>query len=158
HVNAVIRPPGSPWMKDAKPFVPYTPPASARDGQPDAGDPQAGNPNIEFLVGYSPGMELQRFDVDHSAKLIPAVSYIVWKLHYTANGKSAAEDQTKIGLTLAAEPPKKRFMSATASSWQWEIPAGDPNYEGKARLTFGEPVTLVSLQPHLHLRGKDMTV
>jgi hypothetical protein len=49
-------------------------------------------------------------------------------------------------------------MSAVAASWKWEIPAGDPNYEGHARLTFGEPVELVFIQPHMHVRGKDMTI
>src|SRR6202030_520366 len=41
HIPTVIRPPGSPWMKGAKPFVPYVPPPSAHDGQPDVDDPQA---------------------------------------------------------------------------------------------------------------------
>jgi hypothetical protein len=44
------------------------------------------------------------------------------------------------------------------NSAKWEIPPGDPNYEGHARLTFGEPVELVFVQPHMHVRGKDMTV
>ena len=29
HVVVFVRPPGSQWMKDAKPFVPYIPPMSA---------------------------------------------------------------------------------------------------------------------------------
>lgn len=158
HITAVIRPPGSPWMKDAKPFVPYVPPSSARDGQPDVDDPQASSFNVEFLAGYSPGMQPQRFDVDNAAKLIPAGSDIVLQLHYQPNGKAASTDQTRVGLTLAKEAPRKRMMSATASGWQWTIAPGDANAEGHARLTFGEPVELVSLQPHMHLRGKDMTV
>ena len=43
-------------------------------------------------------------------------------------------------------------------SANFTIPPGDPNYEGHAKLTFGEPVELVFLQPHMHVRGKDMTV
>lgn len=156
HELAVVRPPGSQWMKDAKPFVPYIPPLPSEDGN----DPQAQpvNMSYELLAGYSPGMQPQRFDGDHSAKLIPAGSDIVLQVHYTPNGKNAMQDQTRVGLTLASEPPAKRFMSAVAASWKWEIPAGDPNYEAHARLTFGEPVELVFIQPHMHLRGKDMTV
>ena len=100
----------------------------------------------------------QRFDAEGAAKLIPAGYDIVLQLHYQPNGKTATSDQTRIGLRLAKEPPLKRMMSATASGWQWAIPPGDANYEAHARLTFGEPVELVSLQPHMHLRGKDMTV
>jgi hypothetical protein len=103
-------------------------------------------------------MQPQRFDTEGAAKLIPAGSDIVLQLHYQPNGKTPTNDQTRVGLALAKEPPSKRTMSATASGWQWTIPPGDANYEGHARLTFGEPVELVSLQPHMHLRGKDMTV
>ena len=111
-----------------------------------------------MLAGYAPGMQPQRFDIDHSAKLVPAGSDIVLQIHYTPNGKTVVEDQTKLGLELATEPPVKRFMSAVANAWHWSIPPGDPNYEAKGSLTFGEPVELVFVQPHMHLRGKDMTI
>ncbi len=160
HINAIVRPPGEPWLRDVKPGVFYIPDPNAHEGQPDSHDPQAAliDANDEFLVGYAPGMQAQRFDLDRSAKMIPAGSDIVLQIHYTANGKTAVEDRPRIGLTLAQAPPLKRFYSATAVSWRWEIPPGDPNYEGHAKLTFGEPVTLVSIQPHMHLRGKDMTI
>jgi len=156
HMSAIVRPPGERWMREATPGVPYFPPGGA---QPDT-DMQAGliTMNDEFLVGYSPGMQPQRFDIDRSAKLIPAGSDIVLQVHYTPNGRTPVDDLTKIGLTLAKTPPPKRFYSAVVNSANWEIPAGDPNYEGHARLTFGEPVELVFVQPHMHLRGKDMTV
>jgi mono/diheme cytochrome c family protein len=159
HMSAIVRPPGAPWLKDAKPGEPYVPPSAARDGQPDSNDPQSGliDASDEFLVGYAPGMQPQRFDTDHSAKLIPAGSDIVLQVHYTPNGKSVG-DLTKIGLTLAKEAPPKRFYSVTAQSWHWEIPPRDPNYEAHAKLTFGEPAELVFVQPHMHLRGKDMTI
>jgi hypothetical protein len=160
HINAIVRPPGEPWLRDVKPGAFYIPDPNAHEGQPDSHDPQAAliDANDEFLVGYAPGMQAQRFDLDQSAKLIPAGSDIVLQIHYTANGKTVVEDRPRIGLTLAKAPPLKRFYSATAVSWHWEIPPGDPNYEAHARLTFGEPVTLICLQPHMHLRGKDMTI
>ena len=162
HAIAVVRPPGSDWLKAAKPFVPYIPPVDSGEGlaQPGINDPQSEPVNIsyEYLAGYSPGMQAERFDADDSAKLIPAGSDIVLQMHYTTNGKTRVEDQTRIGLTLAKEPPRKRLMSAVAAGWNWTIPPGDPNYEGHGKLTFGEPVELVFLQPHMHLRGKDMTI
>lgn len=155
HVIVCVRPPGSQWMKDAMPFVPYVPPRISGD----ADDPQSHPVNLsyEFLAGYSPGMGPQRFDVDHSAKLIPAHSDLVFQIHYLANGKSAVQDRTKIGLTLTDSPPPKRFYSAVVAGSKWTIPPGDPDHEARASLTFGEPVELVFLQPHMHLRGKDMT-
>jgi mono/diheme cytochrome c family protein len=160
HINAIVRPPGAAWLRDVQPGVPYVPDAAAHDGEPDSNDPQAGliDGDDEFLAGYAPGMQAQRFDTDHSAKMIPAGSDIVLQVHHTANGKTTEEDLISIGLSLAAAPPEKRFYSATAVSWHWEIPPGDPHYEGHASLTFGEPVELVFIQPHMHLRGKDVTV
>jgi hypothetical protein len=164
HALAVIRPPGSTWMKEAKPFVPYIPPANSTDAAaqaiPDAKDPQA-DPSAfdyELLTAYAPGAQAERFDGDHSAKLIPAGSDIVLQMHYTPNGKKVMPDQTRLAMEMAAQPPQKRFMSAVMNNANWTIPPGDPNYEGHGRLTFGEPVELVFLQPHMHFRGKDMTV
>jgi Cytochrome c len=161
HMIAVVRPPGSQWMIKAKPFIPYIPTSEDEmAGQPDPTNPNAKPVNIsyEFLAGYSPGMQAQRFDIDHSAKLIPAGSDIILQMHFTPNGKTPVKNITRIGLELAKQPPLKRFYSAVAASANWTIPPGDPNYEGHAKLTFGEPVEFVFMQPHMHLRGKDMTV
>jgi hypothetical protein len=53
----------------------------------------------EFFVGYVPGMEAQRFDVDRSARLIPAGADVVIEIHYTTNGVES-EDQTKVASSL----------------------------------------------------------
>jgi hypothetical protein len=159
HVNAIVRPPGASWLRDVKPGTFYIPDPANHDGYPDSTDPEGRIMDAadEFLAGYAPGMQAQHFDMDHSAKLIPAGSDIVLQIHHTTDGK-AVRDRVRVALTIANTPPAKRFYSATAVSWKWVIPPGDPNYEGHARLTFGEPVELVFLQPHMHLRGKDMTV
>ena len=172
HALAVVRPPGSTWLKSAKPFEPYIPPADGSEtgltGDPNTpapDTPQANDPlnnpvsmTYELLAAYAPGAQAQRFDTDHSAKLIPAGSDSILQLHYTANGKTDVPDATRVGIEVTRDPPQKRFMSAVANAFKWEIPPGDPNYEGHGRLTFGEPVELVFIQPHMHLRGKDMTV
>jgi len=156
HVIAYVRPPGSTWMKDARLGIPYVPPkrqtlASKPDSQQLVKDVN------EFLVGYVPGMQPQRYDIDHSAKLIPAGSDIVFEVHYTANGKPA-QDQTRVGLTLAKAPPEKRFITLVGRALDFAIPPGDPNYEAKSFVKFLEPVQFVEQQPHMHLRGKDMSV
>lgn len=159
HALAVVRPPGSEWLKEAKPFVPYMPPlASGDSGNRD--DPQSKpvDMSYELLAAYSPGMQAQRFDIDRSAKLIPARSDIVLQVHYSPNGKTPVPDQTRVGVTLTEDAPPKRFYSAVAASANWTIAPGDAHAEGRARLTFGEPVELVYVQPHMHVRGKDMTV
>ncbi len=156
HVIAYVRPPGSTWMKDAKVGMPYVPPKKETSvAQPNS--EQLAKDTNEFLVGYVPGMQPQRYDVDRSAKLIPAGSDIVFEVHYTTNGK-AAEDRTKVGLTLAKAAPEKRFITLVGRSLDFAIPPGDANYEARSLVKFDEPVEFVEQQPHMHLRGKDMSV
>jgi hypothetical protein len=157
HVIANVRPKDSLWMRQAKlGGEPYAPgPTRMMDLIKSVG-PKA-NIDNEFLVGYVPGMQPQRFDIDNSAKLIPAGADIVFEVHYTTNGKEA-EDQTMVGLELAKAPPKRLFMSITAAQTNLDIAPGDANAEAKAGLTFGQPVDFVYMQPHMHLRGKDMKI
>jgi hypothetical protein len=155
HVLAFLRPPGNSFMKDAQPGVPYIP------QRPTAANSQRGQGNIqeqipgEMLVGYAPGLPPSQTKPGE-AKLIKAGSDIVLQLHYTPNGK-AVTDRTKFGLIFAKEAPQKRVMSMMAINYFIKIPAGDPNYEAHSRATLQQDVNLVSLLPHMHLRGKDFT-
>ncbi len=158
HVIAEVRPKGSKWMIQAQLGAePYAPGPTRQADMLKANGGDLSVLKNEFLVGYVPGMEAQRFDIDHSAKLIPAGADIVFEVHYTANG-TEGEDQTKVGLELAKEPPQRLFMSIGAAQPGLLIKPGDPNAEAHASLKFGQPVDFVYMQPHMHLRGKDMTI
>jgi len=173
HVIVYVRPPGSTYLKDAKPGIPFVPVTPERDANGAAirrapqGGPQAGAggqrgqagggmAGVELLTAYVPGLQAQRFDspIADAAKFVPAGSDFVFQLHYTTNGKPAT-DQTKVGLTLAAKPPKYRFFTSNATQQQFEIPPNDPNYESHSMVTINEPARLVWLMPHMHVRGKD---
>jgi hypothetical protein len=167
HVSVYIRPPGSSWMKDAKVGEGYVPPKRGAQGvsspearaTAEAQSLQAAASN-EWFVGYVPGIQPQRYFAPemNSAKLIPAGSDIVFELHYTANGKASGADQSKVGFVLAKQPPQYRLLTLGVADASFAIPPGDPNYEGKATATFAQPVTVIYLQPHMHMRGKDMTL
>jgi hypothetical protein len=153
HVLAFLRPPGNSFLRDAKPGVPYIPQRRTSDGR------QGGQGNIqdqipgEMLVGYAPGLPPTQCKPG-DAKLIKAGSDIVLQLHYTPNGK-AVTDRSKFGLIFAKEPPQKRVMTMMAMNFFLKIPPGDPNYEVHSHATLPQDVSLVSLMPHMHLRGKD---
>ena len=148
HIIAFVRPPGSRWLKDAKPGVPFIPTRNAR-GQQNVEDSIPG----ELLAGWAPGVPPT---VCHpgEAKLVKAGSDLVLQLHYTPNGK-ATSDVSRIGLVFAKQPPARRVMSMSAMNAFIKIPPGDPNYESHSQLMLKEEVNLVSLTPHMHLRGKD---
>ena len=148
HIIAFIRPPGSTWLKDAQPGVPFIPgKASAKQGS--AADQWPG----ELLVGYAPGLPPTECKPGE-AKLLKAGSDIVLQLHYTPNGK-AVSDRSKVGLVFAKEPPQRRVVTMNALNVFLKIPPGDPNYEVHSQATIPQDAMLVSMMPHMHLRGKD---
>ncbi len=152
HIIAFIRPPGSQWLKDAPPGVPFVPDKGNR-GRRNANDDGGGMSGVELLVGYAPGLQEQKF-MPGQGRLVPAGSDIVFQLHYTTNG-TAATDQTKVGLVYCKEAPKQRVVTLTATNARFAIPAGNPNYEVRSEFTVGDNAELVWLMPHMHLRGKD---
>jgi len=107
HVSVYVRPPGSAWMKDAKPGEAYVPPKRGAGGvwlpSNREADQRAAAPGVaanEWFVGYVPGITPQRYFAPEigAAKLIPAGSDLVFEMHYrptarrrgTTNRKSAS--------------------------------------------------------------------
>lgn len=157
HIIAFIREPGSPWLKDAKPGVPFVPAAAQREASRSGEQPQRrrdGDGGMgDFLCGYAPGLPPQTLKPGQ-AKLVKAGSDLVLQMHYTANGKPG-HDRTKIGLGFATEMPTQRVLTLAAANPRFAIPPGDPNYKVDSTFTLQAPATLVALLPHMHLRGKD---
>ena len=54
----------------------------------------------------------------------------------------------------AKEPPPHRVRTGSAKKLMLFIPAGSPCYQVTASKTFDRPAMLLSLSPHMHLRGK----
>ncbi len=141
HVIAYVRPPGSKWMRDAQPGIPYQPKKGGEQG------------SSEFLVGYAPGMPPSIMP-DGRGKLLKAGSDIILQMHYTANGKPG-EDQTTVGMIWSKVPVKQRVYTIAATTKKFAIPPGDANYEVDSSFEFGADTHISGLMPHMHLRGKD---
>src|SRR5262249_19612093 len=78
----------------------------------------------------------------NAGRLTPAASNIAFNLHYTPNG-TAVTDHVKVGFTVLAEPPKRRYLSFLTSSPTdpklFAIPPNDPNWKSPpAEVTFLE--------------------
>ena len=88
------------------------------------------------------------------AKLIKAGSQLIFQMHYTPSGK-ATKDRSMVGLKFAKKQVDK--VITTTASWdaRFTIPPNVENYEVKASWVADEDVTIWSLMPHMHLRGKD---
>jgi hypothetical protein len=86
------------------------------------------------------------------AKKIAAGSDLVLQLHYTAKNV-ATFDQPQIGLVLASEAPSKRILTLQMGRDDLRIPPGDANYRASISGTVPNDALLISLYPHMHLRG-----
>jgi hypothetical protein len=105
-----------------------------------------------LLVAYAPGdvpLEL----APGMAKKIPKGSMLVFQMHYTPNGEELT-DRTSVGIIFAKEPPKQEARTRAIAQKQFAIPPGDGNYKVTSTTTFDRDGVLVSLMPHMHLRGK----
>ncbi len=150
HVIAFIRPPGSRWLKDAKPGQPFVPPITVNARGQEQRESAFGG---QWLTAYAPGMPPQILAAG-KARLLPAGSDIVMQMHYTANGKEQT-DASKIGIIYAKQAPKEQVLTLAVQNGRFEIPAHDANHEVKAEIVLQEDAKLSSLMPHMHLRGKD---
>jgi len=157
HVNAsAVRPAAG--AKGARPLGEFfTSDAEARLVKTGQELPQfaAGNAS-DLLETYVPGVVHPVYQPGQ-AKLIKAGSNISFQIHYTTTGK-AEQDRMRIGLIFAKQPPTERIKSILLFHRNFVIPAEAPNHEVNARAEVLHDVKLVSILPHIHLRGKDFEV
>jgi hypothetical protein len=87
------------------------------------------------------------------AKFIPAGSDLVFQMHYTANGRAAA-DRSSVGMIFLKRPPAQRVLTLQLTNDHFVIPPGASDYRVEARGTLPNDAILLSFFPHMHLRGK----
>ncbi len=150
HGKVWVRPPGSHWMENATPGVPYST-GMGRNSVFEGND----------IIGkFNPGLGAQTFEIEGSAKLIPKGSDFVFELHYTATGKPES-DVSRVGLVLAKKAPEMRYYTSpgTPAATNLVIPPNESNVEVASESTVGvDGLKLVYIQPHAHLRGKDFEI
>lgn len=111
-----------------------------------------GPTKADILALYTPGASADVMPPG-MAKLVKAGSDLVFEIHYTPNGKPA-QDQTRVALIFAKQPPEKRILTLQMQNTTFEIPPGDPNYPVSVSGTLPNDALLLGFLPHMHLRGK----
>ncbi len=76
-------------------------------------------------------------------------------MHYHPNG-TPQKDQTRIGLHYGEGELKHEVRAALAGSFSLHVPANAANHEEAASWYVDRNIKIISLFPHMHLRGKDM--
>lgn len=113
-----------------------------------------GRRNWIFLSAYVPGLRGEPLP-ESSAKLVPAGSEFIFEMHYTPVG-SPQTDVTKMGVVLAdPEEIEHEVVTAEVGNMRFEIPPNDNAHVVTATSQpLKQAVTLISMSPHMHLRGK----
>jgi hypothetical protein len=109
-----------------------------------------------FFLGWAPGVPPVDFP-DGSAKLLKKGQPLRFELHYTPNG-TAQYDQTEIALILADESMVREVKTSAVTTRDFEIPPRAENHQVVAEQTFRTGASVLSMLPHMHLRGKAFRV
>lgn len=126
HIVVYIREPGSTWT--------------------------GGPTKSDILTVYAPGSTPDAWP-EGMAKLIKTGSDLMLEIHYTPNGKPTT-DRTTIALLFAKKPPEKRVLTLQLNNDHFRIPAGDKDFTVTAWGSIPNDALLLSVFPHIHLRGK----
>jgi peroxiredoxin len=106
-----------------------------------------------FLAGFAPGTRPMVLEPGY-AKKVPAGSQLSFQMHYTPIG-SPQKDRSGVGLVFTEREEVTHLLSTTATSnHDFVIPAGADNHQVIAEKTFSRDAQLISLFPHMHVRGK----
>ena len=122
------------------------------DTQPSTNDRPAPKRLGATIGGFAPG-QVARVYQPGTAIRVAAGSVLVFQIHYTANG-TATTDRTVVGLKLAKEKPKDEVRLSALINGAFTIPAGADNHRVDAEATLLQDVTVWSMLPHTHLRGR----
>jgi len=107
-----------------------------------------------MLGGWAPGLTIFNPKPGEDMGLfIPAGSGLVFQMHYTTNGTEQT-DQSSVGFKFRETPPKNILNISGIFNVRLRIPKNDPNYVTTAEKIFIEDTEIISLMPHMHLRGK----
>lgn len=130
------------------------------------------------LVGQAPGKGFERFYAGTAKRISPG-TYIQFNIHYQPSGRPE-RDRSRLGLWFAKKPVTHEVLTKSVTDVLYvggkelsetriingktvkvrqkipNIPPNADNWEIAGAVAIKEPITLYSLTPHMHLRGKDV--
>jgi len=146
HAVLYIREAGSQWLRNVPPGRWYAPSVNDPDAVRRTRDTK------EDILGiYTPGAPAARFP-ENTAKKLPATADLVLQVHYTST-KSRTADKPRVVLSFADRDPEKRIITLQMGRDDLRVPAGEANYRASVSGTLPGDALLISMFPHMHLRG-----
>lgn len=122
---------------------------------PPGADPENVEANMDLLAGYGPGTNADVFEPGYGKK-IPAGHNIVFQVHYhkEAGPGTAATDQSSMGVIYADGPVEHPVTRAWILNPEIDLKPGEKDYTLKSTFRFIDDGKILSLTPHMHLRGR----
>lgn len=108
---------------------------------------------VNSIATFAPGIPAWQAQPG-TARRIPAGSRLFFQAHYTPNGTEVT-DLSRAGLVFAdPKQIQKQLLTDAVVNMRLRIPPNNDNVSLKAEFGFGRDMRVVSLLPHMHLRGK----
>ncbi len=105
------------------------------------------------LVGYAPGTPPVYYG-DGVALRVPSGSRLLFEMHYTPNGRPQ-KDRSYIGVRFTDKDSVQSLLEGRiAINTRFAIPPGAAHHEVTADYRVRQDELLLSMTPHMHLRGK----
>jgi thiol-disulfide isomerase/thioredoxin/mono/diheme cytochrome c family protein len=104
-----------------------------------------------YFAVHVPGARPNLYPAGAGKKLEKGAK-LLFQLHYTPNG-TATSDRTQMGVRFCKEPPAREVKTRGVFSYKLQIPPNEPRYVTTAEWTLRKPTRLISLFPHMHMRG-----
>jgi thiol-disulfide isomerase/thioredoxin len=105
-----------------------------------------------FLVAYTPG-DMPSVYPPGVAKKLPRGADLIFEVHYTPIGR-ARFDRSAVGIITCKETPHHLAATHGIALWSLRIPPRDPDHVARASWKAPHDVRLLSMTPHMHLRGQ----
>jgi hypothetical protein len=124
------------------------------------GGPRFGR-GVGGFGGWAPGASAQLYP-DGTGMLLKAGTRLIVQIHYSVaeladKNESLDADLTRVGLYVS-KTPLEQLSVLPVINWRFVIPPGNSHYQVRAILPIIAPVQLISIAPHMHLLGKEVTV
>jgi peroxiredoxin len=114
---------------------------------------RSGATSSAWLAATAPGAHPLMLP-DGMAKLVPAGSKLMFQMHYTPNG-SKQKDRSSVALMFTpASKVRKEVGTLNLENHLLLIPPRVSDYKAEAWHTFKRDTLVLSLFPHMHVRGK----
>jgi peroxiredoxin len=110
-------------------------------------------PRPMHFTGYAPGDAPSVFP-EGTAKKIPAGADLLFQVHYTPVGQ-VKTDRSKLGLVFAKTKPTREAFTVGIANPDLLLPARTDDIAVASTMITQGNARLLSLFPHMHLRGKD---